>query len=236
MSFKSACRVLLCMIAVNVTTASAQSFWEYSAQGSFFGGDGTISPISGSLLLDGAVRVWNEPNEPSVFPHGGRHTFLISSFDLGIGDLDFFGGGPFHNGSDPTNVNALYMEIMEAAPGSFAFGITEWFLEGSGDFTTAFGGVGIDSGATIFFNADGTRPSVDDIFQSPPELVRMAGGFYCSGSDFPCGEVLQMDFTRVAQVAPIPEPEIYAMLGVGLAMLGWVARKKKLNAMAKTSG
>ncbi len=30
--------------------------------------------------------------------------------------------------------------------------------------------------------------------------------------------------------APVPEPEIYAMLGVGLGLLGWVGRRKKLQA------
>ncbi len=28
-------------------------------------------------------------------------------------------------------------------------------------------------------------------------------------------------------VSPVPEPEIYAMMGVGLGLLGWVARRKK---------
>jgi PEP-CTERM motif-containing protein len=226
-TFRSAFRAILCMIGVGVIPlANAQSFWEYSAQGSFFGRDGTTSQISGSVLIDGTVRTWNSPNLPLVFPNpNNTHAFLISSFDLDIGSLDFFGGGG-------GTTNSLYMQIMEPAPGSFAFGITEWFLAGSGDFTTAFGGVGIDAGPTIFFNADGTRPSVEDIFQAPPELVRMAGGFYCSGSGFPCGEVLQMDFTRVAQVAPIPEPEIYAMIGVGLGLVTWVARRKKLKESA----
>ena len=32
--------------------------------------------------------------------------------------------------------------------------------------------------------------------------------------------------------APIPEPEIYAMLGVGLGLLGWVGRRKKLKEAA----
>jgi len=31
-------------------------------------------------------------------------------------------------------------------------------------------------------------------------------------------------------IAPIPEPEIYAMLGIGLGLLGWVGRRKKLLA------
>lgn len=33
-------------------------------------------------------------------------------------------------------------------------------------------------------------------------------------------------------VSPIPEPEIYAMLGLGLGMMGWVGRRKKLQAAA----
>lgn len=32
--------------------------------------------------------------------------------------------------------------------------------------------------------------------------------------------------------SPIPEPEIYAMLGLGLGLMGWVGRRKKLQAAA----
>ena len=34
----------------------------------------------------------------------------------------------------------------------------------------------------------------------------------------------------VVEVAAIPEPEIYAMLGVGLGLMGWVGRRRKLQA------
>jgi hypothetical protein len=34
----------------------------------------------------------------------------------------------------------------------------------------------------------------------------------------------------LSQTLPIPEPEIYAMLGIGLGLLGWVGRRKKLQA------
>lgn len=37
---------------------------------------------------------------------------------------------------------------------------------------------------------------------------------------------------NVVVTSPVPEPEIYAMMGVGLALLGWVGRKKKLKAAA----
>jgi len=35
-----------------------------------------------------------------------------------------------------------------------------------------------------------------------------------------------------SSIAPIPEPEIYAMLGVGLGLLGWVGHRKKLKEAA----
>ena len=31
---------------------------------------------------------------------------------------------------------------------------------------------------------------------------------------------------------PVPEPEIYAMMAVGLGLLGWVGRRKKLKEAA----
>ena len=34
------------------------------------------------------------------------------------------------------------------------------------------------------------------------------------------------------QVSPVPEPEIYAMMGIGLGLLGWVRRRKKLKEAA----
>lgn len=33
-------------------------------------------------------------------------------------------------------------------------------------------------------------------------------------------------------IPPIPEPEIYAMMGVGLGLLGWIGRRKKLKESA----
>jgi PEP-CTERM motif len=38
------------------------------------------------------------------------------------------------------------------------------------------------------------------------------------------------DGLRVTLAAPIPEPEIYAMLGLGLGLMGWVGRRKKPRA------
>jgi len=35
-----------------------------------------------------------------------------------------------------------------------------------------------------------------------------------------------------ASVTAVPEPEIYAMMGIGLGLIGWIGRKKKLKAAA----
>jgi hypothetical protein len=39
-------------------------------------------------------------------------------------------------------------------------------------------------------------------------------------------------FDQGNPAAPIPEPEIYAMMAVGLGLLGWVGRRKKLKEAA----
>jgi hypothetical protein len=35
---------------------------------------------------------------------------------------------------------------------------------------------------------------------------------------------------NAASVSAIPEPEIYAMLSVGLGLMGWIGRRRKLHA------
>lgn len=40
---------------------------------------------------------------------------------------------------------------------------------------------------------------------------------------------IAMGSVTAAPVAPVPEPEIYAMMGLGLGLLGWIGRRKKLR-------
>jgi hypothetical protein len=42
-------------------------------------------------------------------------------------------------------------------------------------------------------------------------------------TQFPGGEI------RGALIAPIPEPETYALMLAGLGAIGWVARRRKLQ-------
>ncbi len=56
--------------------------------------------------------------------------------------------------------------------------------------------------------------------------------FFVEGNGVTDGFALQTAaFTAVA-VTPIPEPEIYAMMGLGLGLLGWVGRRRKQQAAA----
>ena len=47
---------------------------------------------------------------------------------------------------------------------------------------------------------------------------------------FSTTDAVRLSLMSVAN--PIPEPEIYAMMMIGLGLLGWVTRKKKLQAAA----
>jgi hypothetical protein len=42
---------------------------------------------------------------------------------------------------------------------------------------------------------------------------------------------LRVEFLS-SNVAPVPEPEIYAMMGLGLGLLGWIGRRKKVEQTA----
>lgn len=199
--------------------ASADSLWLYRAKGSFLdlAHDGKLLNISGSMVIE-TPRDWSSflpAQPPSVTGLNLQHFFSISSFDLDIGHLDFFGGGP------PSHENAIQFNTLGFLP--FGYSQPDTFLTGSGDFTSWY----IFSGL-LFFASDGTQLNVEQLYDAPPPIIhwgpavfdpdRFGGG--------PASSAYQFDLT-LERVAPIPEPEVYAMLGVGLALLGWARRNRK---------
>jgi hypothetical protein len=55
--------------------------------------------------------------------------------------------------------------------------------------------------------------------------------FYASATQSKAtGDLLSMNLSP----SPVPEPEIYAMLSIGLGLMGWVGRKKKLREAVTT--
>lgn len=63
----------------------------------------------------------------------------------------------------------------------------------------------------------------DLLFQS----TSIGGGGGCGGDASCFGLVLD----NVAITAAIPEPEIYAMMGLGLGLMGWAGRRRKPKAV-----
>lgn len=71
------------------------------------------------------------------------------------------------------------------------------------------------------------------------DIVTFGNGIFsscgsgCGATEASIGDPLNVssiggpDTISSAPVAPVPEPEIYAMMGVGLGIMGWVARRKK---------
>jgi hypothetical protein len=77
----------------------------------------------------------------------------------------------------------------------------------------AFGFVSLGDNGVISFNLT--------------SLVSTAGLYLYIGEVGDNGEVAAGTIT--VSTAPIPEPEIYAMMGIGVGLMGWVGRRKRLK-------
>jgi len=92
-------------IISDLTPMEGAELWKYSVQGSAGNDKGNFVDISGSMLIDTTVRGWTSPYSPRPEPCNCSNFFHVLAFGLRIGDLSFFGGGPFSN---PGNDHALY--------------------------------------------------------------------------------------------------------------------------------
>lgn len=72
----------------------------------------------------------------------------------------------------------------------------------------------------LFGVSPGTNPTKSDYGIIGPH-VKVD---FWNSSDSKQGSLLSLNVT------PVPEPEIYAMMGLGLGLLGWVGRRRKLQA------
>jgi len=220
-------------IISGLTAMEGAELWKYAVRGSVSNDQGSLD-IFGSMLIDTTVREWYPHQSPRSEPCDGFQTpgtcqnfFQILSFDLRIGDLSFFGGGPFINeGGGNSNVNALYFDTSSFSgfPGSFGYGARDWFLEGTGDYSDWFGQY------HRFLNPDGSFSSVSDIFQTAPEFIEMSSGrFYDENEGF---DDLNLDgsastYMHLTRVARVPEPSAILLFGIGLiGLIGFTRRRK----------
>jgi hypothetical protein len=114
-------------------------------------------------------------------------------------------------------------------------------------FSPAIYGGGVTASATdLYFNFGATDGSSIKLYSL--NEAGTAENFWCLQSAFNClgGDVAYeaIGFGKeantaelqyhtgnqsFASVAAVPEPEIYAMMGIGLGLMGWVGRRKRLK-------
>lgn len=203
-------------IISGATAMPGAELWKYAVRGSVSNDQGSLD-IFGSMLIDTTVRDLYSPHAPRLEPCDGVQTFTdcqnffhILSFDLRIGDLSFFGGGPFCNAcrSGTSNANALFFDT-EGSPGAFGFGARDWGLGGAGDYSSWAGQT------HRFLNPDGSLSSYSDIFQAAPEFIEMSSS------------IRDNVYMHLTQVARVPTPAAIWLFGTGLiGLIGFTRRRK----------
>ena len=106
--------------------------------------------------------------------------------------------------------------------GNFTGTVNQGVLSKTYSFTY---GMALDM--TVFLNISAIQGGVADYGSTlVPSFLLPAGAFITAESN----AIYQVVGSNPGQVGAVPEPEIYAMMGVGLALLGWIKRKKKIQA------
>lgn len=121
---------------------------------------------------------------------------------------------------------------------SFATGVTGVGAQIQSDFFGAYGAkleaFGAGSNSLGSFTFSGISSSAGDdsaIFIGLLSNTTDIFGVTFSLVNAPSNTVTQFAIGNVALVTtPIPEPEIYAMMSIGLGLLGWVGRRRKQQA------
>lgn len=219
---KSLLCALLCIFGMGAIPAAANpltldftgtwhhhdpEFWspEFHAAMSSVGVDNG-TPISWSLFLD----------DVDLNPDPARATYSVFSSTLSFGSLSL-ATGPVT--MDQTGKLVPSTLIQEAGLGGWSMLFYGTMGAPVEDFRPEY----------LQLTANSPDPACylcGEGFQTPIGAMDRAGldiGFSHLGSGLYLGD------TGLTPVAAIPEPEIYAMMGVGLAMLGWVGRRKRLS-------
>lgn len=89
----------------------------------------------------------------------------------------------------------------------------------------------------VFWNAVNVTPDATYylVFTSTTNTLGIAGdinngysrGQVYANSGFGSFPSYDYTFRTYSVAAPVPEPEVYAMMGVGLGLLGWIGRRKR---------
>lgn len=175
----------------------------FNVSGLPFFGVGTLLGL-GTLGTDEAGTI--------TFAYLGQESSYLNKFFLTIGATQFL----FESNPIGSSVSAFVSSLgpisfgFEGNAGSYAINGGNW------DTGTSIGLIGTN----MTIASGGAAGTYDFVL-----------GYNDSAGTAKLGDwddfVVGVNFVRA--VSAIPEPEAYAMIGVGLALLGWVARRKRLN-------
>ncbi len=192
--------------------------------------------------FDADAEGWTaNPGEGSLafVATGGNPGGHIRITDIGVGSVPF-GSGAFASAAFLGDLSSFLGGTISLDMATFAGGGATFAsfgqiqLSGGGD--TAF--LDIATAAPPFntwqsFTAALTAAAwgkTDLEFQAILANVTSIG---IPTDAFNGGDTIGIDnfaITSAAQVTPVPEPEIYAMVGMGLGLMGWVRWRRKLQA------
>lgn len=188
-------------------------------------GTGTFSGSS-NWSFSGAFDFDNSVD--STFGDVGQFTFNASS--TGLTARDGNGPSPTNGGTNPTHtMGAAAWEILNTyGANSTFYGPSFNWAMGSGNSIT--GTLVTDGSIHWYYGYDETvgtptsapgKTALAD-FRFSPELSFVGSYQMGQNNDF--------TFNGTVSAAPVPEPETYGMMMAGLGLIGFIARRRKLNA------
>ena len=129
-------------------------------------------------------------------------------------------------GGTPTNASSQVFTIAAVADGLVSF---DWAYKTSDSLGPSFDPFDFLLNASFQQLSDDFGADEQNGSFSWPVSAGDVFGFRAFSQDSCCGPAT----TEVSNfTAPVPEPEIYAMMGMGLGLLGWLGRRKKLKEAA----
>jgi len=204
---------------------------------------GSFSSQAGAYTIDFGVSPINNTGPVAGVP-GSGDILLAGSYagvnysytDGALFNFDGSSGLPGGTSARPVGSTGNFWSVgpspaTQAGPGivDLGVGVTYYgFLWGSPD-AAGWNTVSFYNGTTLLGSYDGSAilipPDGDqsyakyfNVFAGPGEVI--------TGISF-AANTNAFETDNHAFISAVPEPEIYAMMGLGLGLMGWVARRKK---------
>jgi hypothetical protein len=217
--FRNACRTVAFFVLVLLSSAaSAVSFTIDShsfAPGSGYGIDGldTGGASETSSVLDVQFSALPGSNSFDLNAVGSSGTGVFGNVTAG-GEETYITSAEADNTGGRLNVTANFTFSLPysgittvSAIGTAVFGTT---IDTEADYTLTWAPLEVSFGDGGLFRIEMNKIQLGTY---PPIILT---------------QEQDVTFTLLAMpTAPVPEPEIYAMLGVGLGLMGWVGRRRR---------